>query len=119
MKFPNVAWAAGQHGLTHYQLAAAAEMSESRFSRCFSGRGEFTSDERQKLASRLRYPADWLFQEVSPPAVPTDVRLERARALVQADPKLRKVYQSFVTSFGYSEAEGLAAALGGRYSEGW
>ena len=35
--------------------------------------------------------------------------------LLRTSPKL---YQSFVASFGYSEAEGLAAALGGRYSEG-
>jgi len=67
MEFPNLIWAASRRGLTQYQLAASANMSESRFSRCLSGRAEFTSGERQGLASRLSYPEDWLFQEVSPP----------------------------------------------------
>jgi hypothetical protein len=68
MKFPNLVWAAGQYRLAHYQIAAAADMSESRFSRCLSGRADFSSEEQRKLSVVLKYPAAWLFQEVEPPA---------------------------------------------------
>jgi hypothetical protein len=68
MKFPNLVWTASQHRLPHYQVAAAADMSESRFSRCLSGRAEFSHAEKNKLAVCLGYPVAWLFQEVSPPA---------------------------------------------------
>jgi hypothetical protein len=67
MKFPNLVWAISQHRLPHYQAAAKAEMSEIKFSRCLSGRAEFSSEEQMKLAAFLEYPAGWLFLEVSPP----------------------------------------------------
>ena len=74
MKFPNLVWAAGQNRLSHYQIAAAADMSESRFSRCLSGRVAFSSEEQKKLSVVLKYPAAWLFQEMNPPARVFDTR---------------------------------------------
>jgi hypothetical protein len=68
MKFPNLVWAAGQDRRAHYQIAAAVDMSESRFSRCLSGRADFSSEEQRKLSMLLRYPSAWLFQEMNPPA---------------------------------------------------
>jgi hypothetical protein len=50
MKFPNLVWAAGQNRWAHYQIAAFADMSESRFSRCLSGRADFSSEEQRKLS---------------------------------------------------------------------
>ena len=67
MEYPNLGWAIGQRRLAHYEVAAHGEMSESRFSRCLSGRMCFSLQEQQKLASSLGYPVAWLFQKVSPP----------------------------------------------------
>jgi len=67
VKFPNLVWAINDQRMAHYQAAAKAGMGESRFSRCLSGRSEFTSEEQRKIGSCLGYPATWLFQEVSPP----------------------------------------------------
>lgn len=67
MKFPNLIWAAGQRRLPHYEVAAAADMSESRFSRCLTGRAEFSTEEQRRLAIFLDYPIHWLFEKVSPP----------------------------------------------------
>jgi hypothetical protein len=67
MKYPNLSWAIAERGVTHYQVAAEANMSPTRFSRCASGRSEFSSGERLALASYLGYPSAWLFQEMSPP----------------------------------------------------
>jgi hypothetical protein len=68
MKFPNLVWASSHDRLANYQVAAAAKMSESRFSRCLSGRAEFSEKERIRLANCLGYPEAWLFQQVEPPA---------------------------------------------------
>jgi hypothetical protein len=67
MKYPNLGWAISQRRLAHYEAAARVHMSESRFSRCLSGRAHFSLEEQQKLASFLDYPVAWLFQKVSPP----------------------------------------------------
>jgi hypothetical protein len=67
MRYPNLAWAARQHGLTHYRVAAGVGLSESKFSRGLTGRLEFTDEERENLAALLCYPASWLFQEIVPP----------------------------------------------------
>jgi hypothetical protein len=67
MRFPHLVWAIGQKRRAHYEAAAEAGASESRFSRCLAGRAEFSSLERQKLAAFLGYPADWLFQQIRPP----------------------------------------------------
>lgn len=53
MKFPNLYWAMAEHRLAHYQAAAEIGMSESKFSRCLTGRAKFSLEERQKLASYL------------------------------------------------------------------
>jgi hypothetical protein len=67
MKYHNLSLAIAERRLTHYQVAAEANMSPTRFSRCASGRSEFSSGERLTLAGYLGYPAAWLFEEVSPP----------------------------------------------------
>jgi hypothetical protein len=67
MKFPNLVWAIGECRLAHYQAAAEAGVSETRFSRCLSGRAEFSQQEKEKLATFLAYPVAWLFQEIIPP----------------------------------------------------
>jgi hypothetical protein len=67
MEYPNLGWAIGQRRLAHYEVAVRVDMSESRFSRCLSGRTCFSVQEQQKLASALGYPVAWLFQKVSPP----------------------------------------------------
>ena len=67
MKYPNLFWACGKNRLANYEVAAAVEVSESRFSRCFSGRTEFRPEERAKIAVYLGYPEGWLFQQADPP----------------------------------------------------
>jgi hypothetical protein len=68
MQYPNLVWAIGRRRLAHYEIAAQVNMSESRFSRCLTGRAPFSTEERQRLASCLLYPVSWLFQTVSPPS---------------------------------------------------
>jgi hypothetical protein len=68
MKYPNLAWACSQARLANYEVAARAEMSESRFSRCLTGRFEFSEEEKNRLAKCLGYPSSWLFQAIQPPA---------------------------------------------------
>jgi hypothetical protein len=77
MKFPNLVWATSRERLTHYRLAAAVGISESRFSRCLSGRAEFCQNEREAIARELDYTEGWLFQEITPPEHRT--RLEETR----------------------------------------
>lgn len=79
MRFPNLAWAIAERHLAHYQVAASAAMSESRFSRCLSGRIEFTPEERLAVANTLGYPSNWLFREIVPPSP------RRSRLLVDAE----------------------------------
>jgi hypothetical protein len=67
MKFPSLIWSIGQHRLAHYQVATSADMSESRFSRCLSGRAAFSAEERARIAALLGYPEQWLFAEITPP----------------------------------------------------
>ena len=67
MEYPNLGWAIGQRRLANYEVAARVDMSESRFSRCSSGRTCSSLQEQQNLASCLGYPVSWLFQKVSPP----------------------------------------------------
>jgi len=68
MRFPNLAWAIADRGLTNYKLAEAINISEARFSRCVSGRLQFTDQERSKISKTLKYSAGWLFAPPSPPA---------------------------------------------------
>ena len=66
-KFPKLLWAASQRRLVQYELAAAVQMTETRFSRCLSGRAKFSDNERVGLEALLGYPAAWLFQDLTPP----------------------------------------------------
>jgi transcriptional regulator with XRE-family HTH domain len=75
MKFPNLEWAIDQQRFAHYEVAAEADMSPSTFSRCLSGRVEFSAEERGKIASLLGYPATWLFQEIVPPVIKNTQRI--------------------------------------------
>lgn len=67
MRFPNLAWAIKENRFTHYRLAAALGMGETKFSRAMNGLQDFTSGERKKLSQVLGYPETWLFREVVPP----------------------------------------------------
>ena len=67
MKFPNLAWAIKEARLTHYKMAAALGMGETRFSRSMNRLQDFTSGERKKISQVLGYPEGWLFQGVIPP----------------------------------------------------
>ena len=47
----------------------------------------------------------------------TQEKLQRARTIVEGDPKLKRTYQAFKESFNYSEEEALTATLGHRFDE--
>ena len=66
MRFPNLVWATNHRGMTHYRLAAAANMSESYFSRRLHGRGSFTALERKRISEVLGFADAWLFSEPAP-----------------------------------------------------
>ena len=65
--FPNLIWAIDRERFARYQVARAAGMNSSRFSRCASGLAHFTQEERERIATFLGYAASWLFQEIRPP----------------------------------------------------
>ena len=44
-------------------------------------------------------------------------KVARARAIVESDPKLKKLFNAFTECMNYSEEEALAATLGKRFSE--
>lgn len=67
MSFPNLLWAVNQTG-PHYRFAVALGESESWLSRRMTGRLPFTSEDRERIASVLGYPAEWLFKEPQPPS---------------------------------------------------
>ena len=81
MRFPNVAWAAAARGIPQYKLASLIGGSEARLSRCLAGRSNFTAEECAGIAKALNYPAEWLFQEPTPPSRLSDLtgQLEQAR----------------------------------------
>jgi len=83
MKFPNLAWAARQDGLTNYRVAASVQISETAFSRCLGGRRDFSLEDLKKIADFLCYPEDWLFSEVAPPARCNGNRNHNDRELVE------------------------------------
>ena len=74
MKFPNLIWAIARRRLAHYELAVAAELTETKFSKGLNGRVEFSPEERLRIAKVLGYEQDWLFQEIVPPAREADER---------------------------------------------
>lgn len=68
MRFLNLFWAISDVGRSHYQVASAAGLSESRFSRGLHGRLQFTKEEQQRIAAAVGgYSVEWLFSEVDPP----------------------------------------------------
>jgi hypothetical protein len=67
MKYPLLVWALSRIQVPHYAAAASAGITESRFSRCLSGRADFSAEEMERLVHLLGYPHYWLFQEVVPP----------------------------------------------------
>lgn len=67
MLYPNLAWAISNKRLPNYQVASLARLSESSFSRALSGRRDFSPEERERIATVLNFPAEWLFQEPVPP----------------------------------------------------
>jgi hypothetical protein len=69
MRFPNLVWATNHRGMPHYRLAAAANMSESYFSRRLHGRGSFTTVERKRISEVLGFAERWLFSEPVPAAL--------------------------------------------------
>jgi transcriptional regulator with XRE-family HTH domain len=78
MKFPNLEWAICQQG-SQFRFAAALGESESWLSRRLNGRGEFTQEDRNRVAQVLGYPCGWLFAMPSPPLRETIRQLEPAR----------------------------------------
>jgi hypothetical protein len=67
MRYPHLAWAAKQNGLTNYRVAEGVGLSESAFSRGLSGRRDFLAAERERIAVFWGYLVNWLFQEIFPP----------------------------------------------------
>jgi hypothetical protein len=67
LKYPNLLWAISGRG-NRWKFARVMDHSESWLSRRLLGRVEFSSEDRQKIAEALGYPAEWLFQELQPPA---------------------------------------------------
>jgi hypothetical protein len=61
----------------------SVNMSESKFSRCLSGRAKLSPEERKKLAKHLGFPLAWLFQQVSPP--PRTSRTDDFKSRAAAD----------------------------------
>lgn len=47
----------------------------------------------------------------------TTDKLGRAKAIIEADPKLKQTYESFKECMHYNETEALAATLGSRFDE--
>jgi ribosome-binding protein aMBF1 (putative translation factor) len=76
MKYPNLIWAIEQRRLAQYELAKAIGITESRLSRCLSGRLKFSDKEQRKLSGLLRYGEDWLFAEITPPSRATSGVIE-------------------------------------------
>jgi hypothetical protein len=67
MKFANLLWAITNDGRKHYRLAIAMGCSEVRFSRCLSGRSDFTLEEQREIAGVLGYSSEWLFRKTKAP----------------------------------------------------
>ena len=60
--FVNLMAAIKARGFHSYEVARAVHMSESRFSRCLSGRGDFEPEERKRIAQFLNVSEKWLFE---------------------------------------------------------
>jgi transcriptional regulator with XRE-family HTH domain len=67
MVYPNLVWAISQLG-TRYRFASGLSVSESWLSHRLTGRLRFSTEDRERIAKALGYPAEWLFAEPTPPA---------------------------------------------------
>lgn len=67
MHYPNLLWAVRQSG-SQFQLAAVLGESESWLSRRLTGRVDFATEDRVRIAQALGYPDEWLFQTPTPPS---------------------------------------------------
>ena len=67
MKYLNLAWAIRQQG-SQFRFALQLGESESWLSRRLTGRVDFTTQERDRVARALGYPAEWLFATPNPPS---------------------------------------------------
>jgi transcriptional regulator with XRE-family HTH domain len=79
MKYLNLSWAIRQQG-TQFRFAARIGESESWLSRRLTGRVEFTTAERSRVARALGYPSKWLFQTPTPPERNQSTELMHAHA---------------------------------------
>jgi transcriptional regulator with XRE-family HTH domain len=75
MKYLNLAWAIRQQG-SQFRFALRLGESESWLSRRLTGRVEFTTEERNRVACALTYPAEWLFATPNPPSRDAAAQLE-------------------------------------------
>jgi hypothetical protein len=66
MDFPNLVWALAQFG-PRYKFAASIGENESWLSRRLVGRIPFSPSDRERIASALSYPEEWLFAKPAPP----------------------------------------------------
>ena len=67
MQFPHLVWAIAQRRQRNYELASAIGVSESKFSRAMRGLLDFSPEQRQRIATILDLPENWLFQKPRPP----------------------------------------------------
>jgi transcriptional regulator with XRE-family HTH domain len=59
----NLSWKIRTLGRKNYQIAAAVDMSESKFSRVLAGRADLTAGEQDRIAAALGVAdRDWLFK---------------------------------------------------------
>jgi hypothetical protein len=71
----NLRWKIQTSGQKNYQVAAAAHLSESKFSRALAGRSELTAGEQERIATALGVADQaWLFKKFS--TVPRSYRCD-------------------------------------------
>jgi transcriptional regulator with XRE-family HTH domain len=101
--FPNLLWAMAARRVRHFEVADAAAMSESQFSRAVNGRTDFSPNERTRIAKFLGYPERWLFEDIRPPRrkeAPHAARPKTAQAVRCGDGRDRISAQAEEKSHG-------------------
>jgi hypothetical protein len=62
----NLSWKIRTLGRRNYEVAAAASLSESKFSRALAGRADLTAGEQERIATALGVEdRTWLFKQFS------------------------------------------------------
>ena len=79
MLYPNLIWCVKQFIGSQYRLAGALGESETWLSHRLTGRLSFSDADRQRIATTLGYPVDWLFAAPTPPC-----QAEKEAARVEA-----------------------------------